>query len=593
MSGINLVGTRLQNGKYVIQDELGRGGFGVTYRAMHQSLNQVVVVKTLHWADNDSGQQRQKFQAEARRLAQCQHPNIVNVTDFFVEAERPYLVMDFIPGQPLSAIIFPNRPLSEALAVQYIRQIASALQTVHGQGLLHRDVKPQNIMINDGSAILIDFGIARELVSGQTQTQTNLVSEGYAPLEQYLPKARRSAASDVYGLAATLYSAVTGQVPVASVVRSHHPLTPPRQLNPQISQTVEHAILQGMALKLAQRPQSVATWLALFNEAAPNPTRRRRTSSPPPQVTQATQIVAPRRPSGYGLRREKTQTVAVEPSIATRVEQPQRQGPGLFKTLLAAILLGLLTGIGFVSYRIYTAAQQVYSNFKDQAAELPNISIPKVELPEVELPELDERLPENSSSSSQTDTATPETDNTATPETDNTDTPVSTVDDVVNQTSTDPNLPDSAPSLILANSGNPSNSAPGGGGGNVPIRGFAPGTPATKIATSLGEPTRQSASPSATTAVYDLDPNRATVAYVYDVADETVKQSEAVFAPSYDRLVMRVTLTGMLNGQSTQAIENGLEQVRTGAVDRYPFEHNGLTGNIERNNYGFIHIYVR
>ena len=114
MSSINLVGTRLQNGKYIIENELGRGGFGVTYRAVHQTLNQVVVIKTLRWPANDTekAQQLQKFQAEARRLAQCQHPNIVNVTDFFVEAERPYLVMDFIPGQPLSEIIFPERPLA-------------------------------------------------------------------------------------------------------------------------------------------------------------------------------------------------------------------------------------------------------------------------------------------------------------------------------------------------------------------------------------------------------------------------------------------------------------------------------------------------
>ncbi|MEM9805004.1 MAG: serine/threonine-protein kinase, partial [Cyanobacteria bacterium P01_D01_bin.56] len=204
---MNLAGASLQKGKYVIEEELGHGGFGVTYRAIRHPLNQRVVIKTLRWPGNttEKAQQLQRFEAEARRLARCQHPHIVEVTDFFVEAGQPYLVMDFIPGQPLSALIFPGRPLAEDKALQYIRQITEALQTVHNQGLLHRDVKPQNIMIDGDSAILIDFGIARELTSGHTQTHTNLVSEGYAPLEQYLPKARRSAASDVYGLAATLY----------------------------------------------------------------------------------------------------------------------------------------------------------------------------------------------------------------------------------------------------------------------------------------------------------------------------------------------------------------------------------------------------
>lgn len=392
MSGINLVGTRLQNGKYVIENELGRGGFGVTYRAMHRSLNQVVVIKTLRWPANDAEkeEQLQKFQAEARRLAQCQHPHIVNVTDFFIEADRPYLVMDFIPGQPLSELIFPNRPLQENLALQYIRQIASALQTVHAQGLLHRDVKPQNIMVNQGNAILIDFGIARELASGQTQTHTNLVSEGYAPLEQYLPKARRSAASDVYGLAATLYSAVTGQVPVASVVRSHHPLTPPRRVNATLSSGTEQAILQGMALELKERPQSIATWLKLL------PTANKRGLTAP--TTQATQVVAPGSPSGYVAGQEDLQTV-------TRgAQQQKRQGPGIIKTLFSLILLGLIAGSGFLGYRVYISVRQAIGNLRDKTEDF-EVSIPKIKLPEVSQPAPEETRSEESSTATETPTS--------------------------------------------------------------------------------------------------------------------------------------------------------------------------------------------
>ncbi|NEQ54312.1 MAG: serine/threonine protein kinase [Leptolyngbya sp. SIO3F4] len=569
MNGANLVGNRLQNGKYVIKEELGRGGFGVTYRAVHRSLNQIVVVKTLRWPDDESEKARQleQFQAEARRLAQCQHPNIVNVTDFFIEAERPYLVMDFIPGQPLSAIIFPNRPLPENLALQYIRQIASALQIVHSQGLLHRDVKPQNIMVNEGSAILIDFGIARELATGQTQTHTNLVSEGYAPLEQYLPKARRSAASDVYGLAATLYSAVTGQVPIASVLRSHQPLTHPRQLNPKISPGVEQAILQGMALKLPQRPQSIATWLNLLS------TQTQQRSS---QSTHPTQVVAPGSPSGYSLGRQDSKTVAVAPPSQQPQQQPRERqksqsGPGFFKTLFSLVLLGLVAGLGFVGYRAYIIARQTISNLRERTANLPEVQLPEVKLPEVTLPDLEEILPDTASTPPETPAEAPTTEELE---------PISPT-------------PDSSPPLVLGNSGNPNTTASGGNGGIVPVPGFAPGATASTIADRLGEPTSQSISPSATTVVYELDPNRASVAYVYDAAGDTVQQTEAVFAPSYDRLVMRVTLTGMLNGQSTREIENGLEQVRTGQLEEYPFEQNGLTGRIERNQNGFIHIHVR
>lgn len=568
MGSINLVGASLQNGKYTIQDELGRGGFGVTYRAIRHPLNQRVVIKTLHYSERtpEQARQLQQFEAEARRLAQCRHPNIVEVTDFFVEAQQPYLVMDFIPGQPLSALIFPRRPLSEERALHYIRQIAQALQTVHSQGLLHRDVKPQNIMIDDGNAILIDFGIARELVSGQTQTHTNLVSEGYAPLEQYLPKARRSAASDVYGLAATLYSAVTGEVPVASVVRSHHPLTPPRQLNPTLSADTEQAILQGMALKLVERPQSVATWLRLLNQAdqnAPSSRRQKRQT----QATQATQVVAPRTPSGYEL--DYRQTEIAQTADQKQIDRrPKPQGPGLIKTLLSLILLSFLAGLGFVGYRVYVAAQQGLANLKEKTAELPEVSIPEIKLPEIALPQQDDEPPESSNE--------PDSEPSAIPER--------------TEPTTETNA---APPLVLSNSGDPSTAAPGGGGGVVPVPGFAPGTTAAAITNRLGEPTRQSVSPSATTAVYELDPNRASVAYVYDAAGNTVQQTEAVFAPSYDRLIMRVALTGMLDGQSTRAIEAGLERVRTGEIKQYPFELDGLTGRIERNKNGFIHIHVR
>ncbi len=571
MNSINLVGTSLQNGKYVIENELGRGGFGVTYRAVHKTLNQVVVIKTLRWSATDSEQQLQQFQAEARRLAQCQHPNIVNVTDFFIESRQPYLVMDFIPGQPLSAMIFPHRPLAEELAVKYIRQIASALQTVHNQGLLHRDVKPQNIMINQDSAILIDFGIARELAVGQTQTHTNLVSEGYAPLEQYLSKARRSAASDVYGLAATLYAAVTGEVPVASVLRSHHPLTPPRQLTPNLSPDTEQAILQGMALDLAQRPQSIATWLTLLSARG----RRGRQHQ---STTQPTQVVAPRGPSAYGHNSylvpdgtDIPQQQQSQERLQQQPERPKKQGSGffmsLFKAVLSLFILGLLTGLGLAGYWLYRTAQQTVNNVKEKTAELPEVSVPEVSLPEVELPTLEEVLPDLPT--------TPENSEIEPPET-----PATTVVE-----------PTTAPPLVLGNSGNPNNATPGGGN-IVSVPGFAPGTTATTVTNRLGEPTRQSISPLATTVVYELAPNRATVAYSYD-AGNTIQQTEAAFAPSYDRLIMRTALTGMLDGQSTREIEAGLEQVRTGQVNQFPFEHNGLTGSIERNNNGFIHIYVR
>lgn len=263
------VGKTLQSGKYTLEQELGQGGFGVTYTAIHHALGQIVVIKTLNSSlqrnPNFLNFQRQ-FQDEARRLARFSHPNIVRVTDFFIEADMPYIVMDFIPGQTLKTLVTPRNPLPEATALHYIRQVAAALRVVHHHGLLHRDVKPQNVILRQGTqdVVLIDFGIAREFTPGLTQTHTGILSEGYAPIEQYLPKAKRTPATDVYGLAATLYTLLTAEVPVPATLRHRQRLPEPRNLRPELSVMINQAVLQGMAVEPEQRPASVDEWLALL-----------------------------------------------------------------------------------------------------------------------------------------------------------------------------------------------------------------------------------------------------------------------------------------------------------------------------------------
>ncbi|PIG95013.1 serine/threonine-protein kinase [Gloeocapsopsis sp. IPPAS B-1203] len=264
-----LVGKKLQRGKYTLDQEIGRGGFGITFTATHQYLGQVVVIKTI----NEELRQHpeyvsfyRQFQDEARRLATCVHPNIVRVSDFFIEDALPYMVMDYVPGQTLDQVVFPNNPLSEATAIHYIRQIAAALQVVHKNNLLHRDVKPQNIILRQGTqeVVLIDFGIAREFTPGHTQTHTNIVSEGYAPIEQYLPHAPRTPATDVYGLAATLYSLLTAKVPVAASLRDRVSMPTPRDIQPQLSIAINQAVMRGMAVEAKFRPATIAEWLALL-----------------------------------------------------------------------------------------------------------------------------------------------------------------------------------------------------------------------------------------------------------------------------------------------------------------------------------------
>ena len=265
-----LIGKSLQGGKYTIEQELGRGGFGITFRATHRYLGQPVVIKTI----NESLRQQpnfaefdRKFQDEARRLSLCVHPNIVRVSDFFVEDGQPYMIMDYIPGQNLADLVGGNRPLPEATAIHYIRQIGAALQTVHQNGLLHRDVKPQNILLrqNTQEVVLIDFGIAGEILQ-TVESSKHFGNLAFAPYEQMMGS--RELTLDIYCLAASLYYALTGQCPTSSLDRKlkNVGLFKPKQ-HVDISDELNRAILKGMELEAKNRPQSMQEWLKLLEVA--------------------------------------------------------------------------------------------------------------------------------------------------------------------------------------------------------------------------------------------------------------------------------------------------------------------------------------
>jgi eukaryotic-like serine/threonine-protein kinase len=288
--------TTLQKGKYTIDGTLGIGGFGITYRATHTLLNQNVVLKTLNESlrqHPESAQFQQQFIAEAQRLSRCQHSNIVRVIDFFEEAGQSFVAMDYIPGKTLAQVVEIEQPLPEAQALHYIRQIASAVSTVHHSGLLHRDIKPENIIRRADTHIvmLTDFGIARDFTAGTKQTHTNLLSPGYAPIEQYLHDGQCTRATDIYAIAATLYYLLAGIPPIAAPLRERIPLPNLRQYQPNLSPSVERAILQGLETEPSKRPQTIESWLTMLQETEPVPTDNRSKQNlrlpapPPPQLS--------------------------------------------------------------------------------------------------------------------------------------------------------------------------------------------------------------------------------------------------------------------------------------------------------------------
>ncbi|MBD1925639.1 serine/threonine protein kinase [Trichocoleus sp. FACHB-90] len=295
-------GQALFGDRYIIEKTLGEGGIGITYLAKNKR-GDLRVIKTLReqilnhpaWIPQQA-KLRQDFRDEGLRLALCRHPHVVQIENVFDEGNLPCMAMEYIEGEDLAQRVFRMGVLSEAEALQYIRQIGDALTEIHERGLLHRDLKPNNIMLRAGKseAVLIDFGIAREFIPNAIQRHTANLTPGYAPPEQYIPDAERGEYIDVYALAATLYTLLTVEVPMPAPARWQNiPLAPPQRLNPNISDRVNEAIMRGMALNQKYRPQSVQEWLDLlgYNVRAG---LGKQSSTPPttPQPKSATPVTA-------------------------------------------------------------------------------------------------------------------------------------------------------------------------------------------------------------------------------------------------------------------------------------------------------------
>jgi serine/threonine protein kinase/transposase len=279
-------GTLLANGRYQLQQVLGQGGFAITYLALDTQLKRTVAIKELcpqgcirdahnqvapiTLPPDQFAQIRQRFVEEAQLVAQLNHPGIVRIYDVFQQNNTGYMVMEYLHGETLGAKLKRAGgvlPVDEA--VDYILQVCDALEVVHRAGYIHRDIKPDNIIhCEDDRLVLIDFGAARHFVANQTATYTVMLTPSYAAPEQYSSAGRLDPRTDIYGLAATLYHLVTGVPPLPALDRtSGFDLPPPHLVEPEVGEALSDAILQGLAMRMDERPASVAEFAQLINEA--------------------------------------------------------------------------------------------------------------------------------------------------------------------------------------------------------------------------------------------------------------------------------------------------------------------------------------
>ncbi len=273
-------GTALNAGKYIIEKKIGEGGFGITYRAVQQGLGRTVCIKEYFpagrclrntqartvrpqgFSDDDYERFRQSFVREAKTLANLHHPNIVEIIDVFDENNTSYMVMPFIEGRSLQSIVEKNGPLSTPDVINFVAQITAAVGYIHQRHILHRDIKPDNIMITaEYKAILIDFGSAREFEEDKTQAHTSMLTRGYAPTEQYTRNSRKGSYTDIYAIGATMYFLLTGKEPLEAAARMSETMQEPKALNPDIPDEVNRTILKAMQIKPENRHQSVQEFM--------------------------------------------------------------------------------------------------------------------------------------------------------------------------------------------------------------------------------------------------------------------------------------------------------------------------------------------
>ncbi len=262
-------------GPYRILEQLGQGGMATVYKAYHATLDRYVAIKVLHQAFLEDENFKARFLREARLVARLEHPNIVPVYDFSEHAGQPYLVMKFIEGETLKARM-ARGPLSAQEALDIVESVGAALSYAHRQGVLHRDVKPSNVILGrEGNIYLADFGLARIAASSATLTSDMIIgTPQYIAPEQAMGKKDLDERTDIYSFGVMLYEIAVGRVPFSAdtpfaIIHDHiySPLPLPREVNPNVPENLERVLLKALAKEREDRYATVAELVDAFRTA--------------------------------------------------------------------------------------------------------------------------------------------------------------------------------------------------------------------------------------------------------------------------------------------------------------------------------------
>lgn len=358
-------GPELILGPYLLQDKLGEGGMGRVYKALHMRLGRETAVKVIRKEKLAKTSVVQRFRQEIRAASQLSHPNIVLALDADEVNGIHYFAMEYIEGVDLGRLVQEKGPLPVIVACDYIRQVAAALQHAWEQGLVHRDVKPSNILVTPkGKVKLLDLGLAHLATLSQSDQETRITQEGivlgtpdFVAPEQWQNPLTVSCQADVYSLGGTLYFLLSGRVPfegesAAEKLVRHVTMPPPsvRTVRPDIPEELDSYIRWMMAKKPEDRPQTpVAVRIALTpfapatSASQPVPQNREVVIPAPATVDGLQQTIAPE----TALRKELEAEDNFSPAIVSPVGRRSRQKTRRMATVMVLgclLILALVLG---------------------------------------------------------------------------------------------------------------------------------------------------------------------------------------------------------------------------------------------------------
>lgn len=279
-----------QIGDYDILSKIAEGGMGAVFKGRHRTTGQLVAIKIIPPQTAKNPTLLKRFEQEYKSAAAIDHPNVVRGIEFCGVGTSPFLVMEFVDGESIGAKVDREGPLPEELAVRIVAQVCQGLHRAHKQKMIHRDVKPDNILLTrDGVAKLTDLGLVKDADNEMNLTKTGrgLGTPNFMAPEQFRNAKNADVRCDIYSLGATLYTMLTGEAPFGKVGplecwmrKIKNDLTPPRDLNPQISERVDWAIRRAMSADPDRRPSTCKEFVEDLTGTSMRPPNQQDTAPP-------------------------------------------------------------------------------------------------------------------------------------------------------------------------------------------------------------------------------------------------------------------------------------------------------------------------